>query len=239
MEDKNLFVMKEDKIIIQNKTKNSKKLEIFKTILTLSLILIVFIELVIIIKQNIFIKYKLQKEIKYNNTKNIVNIKQYITNIENLKNIENKNNSEILNFKSYAQLLEDIILFLFLYDIKTGFYIDVGANDPIKGSVTNFFYIRGWNGINIEPLDNEFISLKNKRPRDINLNIAAGKEKGNTTLYMYKGLTTIMKNYSRPRMTQKIVNVETMADICKKYVPKGTVIEFCKIDVEGGERNVL
>jgi len=30
-----------------------------------------------------------------------------------------------------------------------------------------------------------------------------------------------------------------MTDICKKYVPQGTIIEFCKIDVEGAERNVL
>ena len=30
-----------------------------------------------------------------------------------------------------------------------------------------------------------------------------------------------------------------MANICKKYIPKNEVIQFCKIDVEGGERNVL
>ena len=48
-----------------------------------------------------------------------------------------------------------------------------------------------------------------------------------------------MKNYSLPGMAQKLVKVETMADICKKYVPQGTIIEFCKIDVEGAERNVL
>ena len=30
-----------------------------------------------------------------------------------------------------------------------------------------------------------------------------------------------------------------MANICKKYVPKNTRIEFCKIDVEGAEPKVL
>ncbi len=30
-----------------------------------------------------------------------------------------------------------------------------------------------------------------------------------------------------------------MENVCKKYVPKGKKIEFCKIDVEGGERDVL
>jgi FkbM family methyltransferase len=126
-----------------------------------------------------------------------------------------------------------------LYDVKAGFYIDIGANDPIIDSVTNFFYIRGWNGINIEPLKDKYALLKNKRPRDINLNVVAGQENGNATLYINKGLTTTIKNYTRPRRPKVIVNVETMTDICKKYVPKGTIIEFCKIDVEGAERKVL
>lgn len=30
-----------------------------------------------------------------------------------------------------------------------------------------------------------------------------------------------------------------MSNICRKYVPKGTEIDFCKIDVEGSEKDVL
>lgn len=30
-----------------------------------------------------------------------------------------------------------------------------------------------------------------------------------------------------------------MYNICRKYIPKNKKIQFCKIDVEGGERNVL
>jgi len=48
-----------------------------------------------------------------------------------------------------------------------------------------------------------------------------------------------MKNYSRPWVPTKIVKVETLTDICKEYIPKRTKIDFCKIDVEGGERDVL
>ena len=33
--------------------------------------------------------------------------------------------------------------------------------------------------------------------------------------------------------------MNTMSNICKKYVPIGKKIDFCKIDVEGGEKNVL
>ena len=30
-----------------------------------------------------------------------------------------------------------------------------------------------------------------------------------------------------------------MSNVCKKYVPKGKEVDFCKIDVEGNERDVL
>lgn len=35
------------------------------------------------------------------------------------------------------------------------------------------------------------------------------------------------------------INIDTMSSICRKYVPKNEIIQFCKIDVEGGERDVL
>ncbi len=89
------------------------------------------------------------------------------------KNIVN----ELLNFHSFSQYQEDIVLFCVFYDIENGFYIDVGANDPVKMSVTKSFYLRGWNGINIEPLPNKYELLLNDRKRDINLNFGVGKEK--------------------------------------------------------------
>ena len=238
--EKNTFVKKK----LKKKYKNKKFRDNLIPIIILSFIFLVSFGIFIILKLNIIFKQKNQKEKIYKNDKNF---EKDIAN-ENIKkaieqafrsNITNLNKTGILNYKSYSQYLEDIILFLFLYDINIGFYIDVGANDPIIDSVTNFFYLRGWKGINIEPLDDKYILLKNNRTRDINLHMAAGRAKGNATLYIREGLTTIEKNYSGHGRPQKKVKVETMAYICKKYVPKNTTIEFCKIDVEGGERNVL
>lgn len=65
---------------------------------------------------------------------------------------------------------EDIILAAVFRDLERGFYIDVGANNPISYNVTKHFYDKGWNGINIEPLKEECDLLCNDRPRDINLN---------------------------------------------------------------------
>ena len=33
--------------------------------------------------------------------------------------------------------------------------------------------------------------------------------------------------------------MDTLENICRKYVPKGREVDFCKIDVEGNERDVL
>lgn len=58
-----------------------------------------------------------------------------------------------MTFISYAQNYEDVMLHRALKGVEKGFYIDVGANDPVQYSVTKAFYERGWRGINIEPID--------------------------------------------------------------------------------------
>ena len=52
---------------------------------------------------------------------------------------------------SHAQNFEDVILNRALEDVESGFYIDIGANDPDIDSVTRYFYEKGWSGIKIEP----------------------------------------------------------------------------------------
>jgi hypothetical protein len=57
-----------------------------------------------------------------------------------------------MRFISYAQNNEDVLLWRALGHVQDGFYIDVGASDPVEHSVTRAFYDAGWRGINIEPL---------------------------------------------------------------------------------------
>jgi hypothetical protein len=52
---------------------------------------------------------------------------------------------------SYAQNHEDVLLERCFRNQVEGFYIDVGAWDPVIDSVTQWFYLRGWRGINVEP----------------------------------------------------------------------------------------
>ena len=79
-----------------------------------------------------------------------------------------------MTWVSYAQNYEDVTLRRALRDVSSGFYVDVGANDPRVDSVTRAFYERGWHGINIEPVAHWHDRLQADRPRDINLRVAAG-----------------------------------------------------------------
>jgi FkbM family methyltransferase len=124
------------------------------------------------------------------------------------------------------------------YDVENGFYIDIGANDPNDISVTKNLYIRGWYGINIEPLPDKYQALVKFRNRDINLQIGAGKIRENGTLYLDGSESTLQKNNEK-NFTSIKIKVDTMFNICRKYVPKNEIIQFCKIDVEGGEKDVL
>ncbi len=146
-------------------------------------------------------------------------------------------------FVTHAQNFEDLILYRALKDVKSGFYIDVGANSPTAESVTKAFYDRGWSGINVEPDVTIFASLVDERPRDINLNVAVWREAGDHTLYLVDGISAFstlepaMARLHREagRTIREVpMRTTTLVDICNAYVGDRT-IHFLKVDVEGGE----
>jgi len=47
-------------------------------------------------------------------------------------------------FVSYAQNFEDVILWRALKHVGRGFYIDLGAQDPVIDSISLAFYEHGW-----------------------------------------------------------------------------------------------
>lgn len=150
-----------------------------------------------------------------------------------------------MTFISYAQNFEDVMLWRALKHVENGFYIDVGANDPTLYSVTRAFYERAWHGINIEPVAQFFIQLADERPRDINLQLAAGEAEGNLRFFDIpdSGLATLDANLAEGhRQSGWTVNeievpVLPLAEICKRHVTGE--IHFLKIDVEGAEKRVL
>jgi FkbM family methyltransferase len=151
-----------------------------------------------------------------------------------------------MTFISYAQNYEDVMLWRALRQIKNGFYVDVGASDPSKLSVTRAFYDNGWSGINIEPEFSYFEQLKNERPRDINLNLAAGSRNGNILFYEIPRtpLSTAQKHIAEMHMKnglsirKTLIPAQTLNKILEDNAHNKT-IHFMNIDVEGSEADVL
>lgn len=162
-------------------------------------------------------------------------------------------NNHLLHSKkkiTYAQNREDLILEAFFPDLKKGVYVDVGGYDPDEDSVTKLFYLKGWNGVNIEPQEKGYRRFELKRKRDVNLQCGVGAKTGELTLRVYKsgGLSTfsdkIKSQYNRQNSSDiaeyedKVVQVKTLEDILDgcSLTQK---INFMKIDVEGYEYEVI
>ncbi len=149
-------------------------------------------------------------------------------------------------FISYAQNFEDVMLWRALGHIEKGFYIDVGANDPIVDSVTKAFYNADWSGINIEPISEHIETLKLERPRDINLAVAAGNVQSTAEIIQpttrgWASLNPVfIEKYTLEDQHAKrhVVNVTTLNHIIREYCTHQE-IHFLKIDVEGFELQVL
>ncbi|UEM22292.1 FkbM family methyltransferase [Skermanella mucosa] len=148
-------------------------------------------------------------------------------------------------FISFAQNLEDVVLYRALRDVVQGFYVDVGANSPDEQSVTRAFYERGWRGINIEPAQGFDKQLAAARPHDINLAVAAGDSVGTITFYDIPGseLSTADADLARTHQcsglpwVERQVPVDTLDNILAAHGV--SVVHFLKIDVEGMEAAVL
>lgn len=148
---------------------------------------------------------------------------------------------------SYAQNREDVLLDrLFPRGLK-GFYVDVGANDPVVHSVTKHFYDLGWRGVNIEPSHESFERLQEARPRDVNLNLGLSDREDTLTFYEFppglSGVSTFSAEQAAWHLEQghaaqeRAVPVTTLAKICAEHVDGE--IDFLTVDVEGHEREVL
>jgi len=146
---------------------------------------------------------------------------------------------------SYAQNREDILLNR-VFPRPPGFYIDVGAADPVELSVTKWFYDRGWNGINVEPQAHYFAALQAARPRDVNVNALLSDAPHEVTFFEVPEnpllstpdpATADEYRAAGRTVVTRTTRAATLAEVCERYVR--WPIDFLKIDVEGHELSVL
>jgi FkbM family methyltransferase len=152
-----------------------------------------------------------------------------------------------MSMVSYGQNFEDVVLNRMFPDDYRGFYIDVGAYDPVSTSVTRHFYERGWRGINVEPSVAGHQRLDEQRPRDLNLNVALSNTTGRMMFFEAaensRQLSTVSgERAQRAReaghiLQERWIEVTTLAEICAEHVTGE--IDFLSVDVEGHELEVL
>ncbi len=129
-----------------------------------------------------------------------------------------------------------------LFGRRKGFYIDIGACDPIIDSVTCPFYRRGWRGINIEPNVHMFRRLSLERPEDINLNVAISNKISTQTFCIpdVPQLGTLNPEVlQRDSIEEYPIQVLPLLTAIDPYIHHEKYIDFLSIDVEGNEHKVL
>jgi FkbM family methyltransferase len=146
---------------------------------------------------------------------------------------------------SYAQNFEDVLLWRALKDVRGGAYVDVGACDPTDGSVTRWFYDRGWAGVNLEPIPDLYARLERERRRDINICAAAGAAPGRASFRLVRhnlGYSSLAGGAALPEDLAEDSEEIEVESVTLNSVLAGfdrPAIHFLKIDVEGAEAAVL
>lgn len=149
----------------------------------------------------------------------------------------------------FGQSGEDISLLRLFYQMKDGFYIDIGAYDPTRYSNTfilHHFY--NWRGLNIDPSKEVIEKFSRYRKNDINVQAAVGKPRKGI-LYKFEGgarNTFSKKNIERQQsknqtkiIAKEEVNIVPLENLLDKYLPEKKSINVLDIDVEGLEMEVL
>jgi FkbM family methyltransferase len=149
----------------------------------------------------------------------------------------------------YSQFYEDYVLGYVFADVVSGVYVDVGANDPDRGSVTKRLYLKGWSGVNIEPNPELLAAFARRRSRDENVGVGIGDAPGRLRFYRFtgdaSGLSTfdpaVARRHRRAgfRYDELDVRVTTLTEVLDGSPRVNGAFALLNVDVEGYERQVL
>lgn len=146
---------------------------------------------------------------------------------------------------SYADNFEDALLWRALGHVQDGFYIDAGAADPERGSLTCALYGQGWRGINIEPAHGLLRRLRVARPADTCLGVALAAAPGQAPFYEVPGSGASTLDAARAAalraagqpVLQRDVDLSTLDAVCAEHAPDA--IHLLHLDTGGGEAELL
>ena len=149
-------------------------------------------------------------------------------------------------FRSYSQTGEDAILRLWLPE-KKGTYVDIGSGKPVADSNSFFLYRRGWKGICVDPIGENYHLHRILRPRDTHMQILIGKSNLLTDFWEFSSYAFSTANHEvaseliKSGKTRLIRKSKIQEMPLSGIVPKVDPIEpsLLTVDVEGYEINVL
>ena len=132
---------------------------------------------------------------------------------------------------------EDVFVRRFFKKTSKGFYVDVGAYHPTKGSLTYDLYKNNWTGMNID-LSKISIDLFNiSRPKDINLRTAVTDFDGKTFFYENSPINqqnSLIENSNAKKIEIDCYKLNTILDNHK--IQK---VDYLNIDAEGNDFKVI
>jgi len=151
---------------------------------------------------------------------------------------------------SFAQNGEDVFLLSQYADPSyAGFFVDVGAHDPIRFSNTALLSKRGWRGINIDPVPHVIRRFRKVRPRDINLELAISDRSGEQELMLYRepafnglrgwGWSASDRADSPESIGSIKVRTARLDEVLGEHCPANQVIDVLSVDCEGHDEVVL
>lgn len=157
--------------------------------------------------------------------------------------------------KYYSQFNQDKFINENVFRNKTdGFFVDIGASDPINASNTLFFEELGWSGILVEPNESDYNNLIKSRKTPAE-NVAIYNKTGKFKFLLCEGYTKVLSGLlheQHPKHLQRIidefftyggcikiidVNTITLQELLKKY--NRTEIDYLSLDTEGSEYSIL
>lgn len=147
--------------------------------------------------------------------------------------------------KFYGQCGEDKFLSEYLPE-SDGFYLDVGAGQPVRGSNTFYFYKKGWSGILIEPIEFNIKLLKLFRRRDLVIQKLVGLSEEPVVFYEFvpTEYSTTVKTIAddlvnQGKLFQKSYILDSIAISNLDIISKPQNPSLLSVDVEGADLDVL
>ena len=155
----------------------------------------------------------------------------------------------------FGQHGEDVLVHkLFDRRLKKGFYMDIGAYHPFRQSNTAYFWLMGWNGVNVDASPHTIQLFKKIRKTDINVWSAvvdASTASRQETIHLHFNPTVKydLSATCTPAETEKRkdwqtarieVPCESLTNIVNKYAPSNcSDFHFMNIDIEGFDETAL